>query len=575
VNLSGWSVQFLNGAGHLVLVPVPPSTWLPARGHLLFAGRSYSLSAYARPDLTLPERVAGGVRLCDATGRAVDAIGPKSQPQAQAKPSSTTSSQSFREGQGLPAWAFDPAADSPAQDSPTEASRQAKPARLPPQASGSGALPLAQFACVRRVDASGRRLRDSNDNAADWLVVSVSGELSGHAARLGAPGPQSTASAQLAIQPPAAAPSHSAAAAALASVAAAQARRSKASSSLADGSRKLPFLRRAEAVGANSRLRTLTLRYSLLNRSPQVLKRFRLRILGATSGPSPAGIADVRLLPLPHALRAMASPGKAQQPAGEIPMLYGVLDEPPAQASGGGLNSSLTFLAAGGTVPGGIAPGGSAELRILLGVQKPGRYRLLLDGSGLFLAFDGYIGDGSAQAAQQGAQQAVEAAWLWGAAGAGPILAQARGAGAAGSAGAPGVSGAEARGSGGSGEAGRTIVADIVLAGNTEDGETGPEDEASPLVLSSSDFAGEAGSIRLRFSGPLEVANGLAGATFGITVNGREVSGEPVAAGQNTVVLKLPGNSLRRGDRVALSWANLRDARGRLLAGQAGPLSVP
>ena len=566
LDLSGWSLQFLNPARRLVSVPLANATVVPPRGHLLLAGRSYSLGAYARPDVPLPEAIASGVRLRDTQGRTVDAVGPRDSSAATsaapgAEPSTSPRASgedlAFSEGRGLEPWAF--------------------------AGEGNGVARPPQFSCVRRSE--GGKLRDGGDNARDWAVVSVTAALGGRAVRLGAPGPQNRSSAHLAIEarPVQEPPEHAAVAPqAPQPVASSDATGGAGKSSeaalaaqaAADRSRKLAPLRERASVGANRSRGTLVLRYRLVNESGQALRRFQLRVVGATTGAAPEGIADVRLLPLPRALKprkpaagartsastssAAASAAPRSAAAGDAtPILYGELDEPPTQARGGGLNSSLSFEPG----PEGLAPGSAAELRILLGVEKLGRYRLALDGGGLKLVFSGHLQPRAVQAE-------VTDSWARSSAFASSSQAAQQGGSAQG--GAPSAD--RAGESGGSEGRGNLVIAAIILEGNTEDGVEPPAPK-SPLKLFSSEVGG--GTIRLRFGGPIEVASLAEGATFAITINGREVEGAAAAVGQNTVLLRLPEGTMRRGDRVTIRWDNLRDAQGRVVSGVAGPLTVP
>lgn len=562
LDLSGWSLQFLNAAGRLVTVPIAPDSVLAPRGHILLAGRLYSLSAYARRDALLPGPIASGVRLLDASGHAVDAVGP--QMPGSATPEAKGPSPGLSEGRGLPAWAFAPEASSP----------------------GAG---VAQFSCVRRREAG--LLLDTNDNARDWIVVSVSGNVGGRAVRLGAPGPENKGSDRLAIEPrPAEAASATPQAAAFRPASVGSASRvgpgQSGGEAVGDGSRRLAPLRDGASVGPNRSQGTLMLRYKLVNESGRVLRRFRLQVVGATSGSAAAGIADLRLLPLPPALKpgkltpqAATSTSRASQPGGEAktgasapasaasglaterPILYGELDEPPAQASGGGFNSSLSFEPG----PDGIAPGGSVELRILLGVEKPGRYRLALDGGGLSVAFNGHIQARSAQALV--ADSWASSSWS---SRQGTTSASGSGPGSApnlpGAAQQPGQTAVEQT----------TLLASITLEGNTEDSDDRePTVADSPLHISSSEIAQAAGTIRLRFMGPINPASVTGGATFEVTINGQQVEGAASVLNPITVQLKMPEGSLRHGDRVTIRWSNLRDPQGRRVSGESGLLLVP
>lgn len=590
LDLSGWSLQFLSPPGQVVTVSIAPGTLAAPRGHLLLAGRRYSLGAYARADASLPVPIASGIRLRDAKGQVVDAVGPRASGTTDGtaegtKPAAQSPALTWSEGRGLPAWAFAPAVNSSAGAS-----------------AGSKSGRPAQFSCVRRrVDG---QFIDTNDNVHDWVLASVTGVLAGQAVRLGAPGPQNKSSAQFAIAPLRAQAALSALGAAQPAIsqpialgadakADAETEQNKGSEGAPGGSQRLAAQRDRSAVGPNRSQGTLVLRYRLVNGSDQALHRFRLQVVGATTGASPLGIADLRLLPLPPALKPKASASTSDAPATsdapsrgeaqaaamppgadvapvpapgaapEAPVLYGVLDEPPAQSSGGGFNSSLSFEPA----PGGIAPGEAVELRILLGVEKLGRYRLALDGGGLSIVFNGHV-----QA--RGAQARVAEAWARSSRAGRQASNSRSGWGQSGGLGSQPdpARGSEAVGQEGSSD--QTIIASIVLEGNTEDG-VEPPVEDSPLGLSGSEVKGETNTILLRFLGPIDPASVADGAAFAVTVNGQEIQATASVAGASSVLLRLPEGAMRPGDQVQLRWDKLRDTRGRRVSGQAGPLRVP
>ncbi len=142
VNLSGWQLGYSGGAVSL------PAASLPAGGHYLIAGASYSLGAYENPDfapagLDLPSD--GGVQLIAPNATVTDAVG------------MTTAAPAYREGAGL----------------------------VTPSQTG------AQLAYQRRMSA-GVPVTDKTDNAADFVLVATDANTTDHGAGavLGAPAPQ-------------------------------------------------------------------------------------------------------------------------------------------------------------------------------------------------------------------------------------------------------------------------------------------------------------------------------------------------------------------------------------------------
>lgn len=98
---------------------------------------------------------------------------------------------------------------------------------------------------------------------------------------------------------------------------------------------------------------------------------------------------------------------------------------------------------------------------------------------------------------------------------------------------------------------------------------------SSPLALSSATADAARQAIVLRFTGAL---NGESAATdsYQVQVNGANVALESATYDQSTfrVTLQLSNGVIMAGDEVIVSWRRLRDAKGRLLPGQSGPLAA-
>ena len=158
--LCGWALVDLQGAASATPIPrfvVPMGTVIPARGHYLAAGTSYSLSALAAPDLTYDPP---GYADADHTGLALYQTADR----AQFTPANIFDAAGF-DGVGAPFR------------------------------EGTGLLPAdgvtvdAEHAFVRN-QGSGRPA-DTGDNRADFTLVSTDPALIGEgAATLGAPGPE-------------------------------------------------------------------------------------------------------------------------------------------------------------------------------------------------------------------------------------------------------------------------------------------------------------------------------------------------------------------------------------------------
>ena len=581
LSLGGWSVQYLNPKKQLVVVPIRAGIIVPPQGHLLLVGKKYSLKAYAIGDLQLTDTIASGVRLCDVDGQVVDSVGPQTVGEsaiagnpvgegvAPVTPPTTALTQVFGEGRGVSLTAF---------ESPT-------------LHAGS----KAQFSCVRRHLVGQTTLQDNNDNAADFFVVSVDGVLDEEQVRLGAPGPQNLLDSRLdyPLRPQSTKPKEGdaknvatksgAPASKPPSITTTQGRKDEgivvhATSTL---SGKLPRLRNTTATSANQRYGTLTLRYELTNETEQTIKRFSLAIVGITAGGGPQGTADLRLL-TPPSVKRLAARGKEAVTlppakagalntalntggAKPLPILYGILDEPPTQKEGGGLNSSITFEA-----PQGIAPGKTVELRFLLGVEEKGRYLVTVDGVGLTTTFSGdtETGDGTWRATTRSEEGSTQ-----------QRLAMNPGQGGQGSMGTGGspTGGNQNKASVQSpANAGPVQIASIIVVGNTEDETDAPPPVKSPLGLSSSAADSATNVVSLRFTGPLDRGSASNAGNFSISTQDGIIAIEKAtySEGDQSITLTLPEGSLHRGDKVIIKWNHLRDAQGRETSGQVGPITV-
>jgi hypothetical protein len=113
---------------------------------------------------------------------------------------------------------------------------------------------------------------------------------------------------------------------------------------------------------------TLELRRKITNNSTSTLSKLRLRVVNITSFPSEPGTADLRVL--------SSADTQVNTSNGPVTVKGTSLDQPPNQfEKGGGLNSSLNVPLPGG----GLAPGASVNIRILLGVCQEGNYLFQLD----------------------------------------------------------------------------------------------------------------------------------------------------------------------------------------------------
>jgi len=115
---------------------------------------------------------------------------------------------------------------------------------------------------------------------------------------------------------------------------------------------------------------TLSIRRSFTNNTGMTVTRLRFRVVNVTTLNTPVSVA-------PQAdLRLVTSGDFAITTSfGSLTVQGTVLEEPPAQPLGGGLNSSVTAF-----VPkDGLAPGDTIDVQFLLNVVKSGNYRIFVN----------------------------------------------------------------------------------------------------------------------------------------------------------------------------------------------------
>jgi hypothetical protein len=119
---------------------------------------------------------------------------------------------------------------------------------------------------------------------------------------------------------------------------------------------------------ANGTLGTLTIRRRFINRTGQGVTALRFRVVDITTLNTPgAGQADLRALDSVDVL--------VQTTGGASVLVKGTTVGPPAQSSGGGLNSALVVALPGGS----LAPNASVSVQFVLGVQQGGNFRFLVN----------------------------------------------------------------------------------------------------------------------------------------------------------------------------------------------------
>ncbi|HEV2882078.1 MAG TPA: Ig-like domain-containing protein [Pyrinomonadaceae bacterium] len=326
VNLSGWTIVAPAGTGGGGVLNGLTGI-LGARGHYLVAPSDYSVSGYpagvggtAVPDMAYTGGAFlddGGAKLVDANGGVIDAVG-----------FSSTNGTGFREGAGLsPATGITPGAGD-------------------------------QYSFVRRM-ATGSP-QDTNDNAADFVLVSTTGAAGATAAVLGAPGPENTQSPIL--------------------------RNAVIKASLIDNCNGIGFpgsgcqnIVRDGSAGAsnptNAQHGTISFRRKFTNTTMETVTRLRFRVVNITTLNSPGyapnnGQADLRLLSSANTTVTPSNPFTE----GDVFVRGTTLEQPPTQALGGGLNSTVTI-----DLSQPLAGGASVTVQFLVGVQQNGGYRFFVN----------------------------------------------------------------------------------------------------------------------------------------------------------------------------------------------------
>ena len=295
---------------------VPSGTLIPPRAHFLAVGSGYSLANYATGDLSYSLNIPDNIGL--ALFNSAYALNFTLANRLDAAGFTTDSNTLYREGAGFPTLG-----------------------------STNG-----DFSLVRKLNTG--IPQDSGDNASDFVLVATNASTYGSVvAVLGAPSPENLTSH---IQ-----------------------RNAQLPLPMLDptvGSSVAPNRTRdTNAIGPNAALGTLTLRRTVINNTGGPVTRLRFRIVDITTlntpGYTPGGAqADIRALNSNDTTVNLAN-GTA------VPVKGTTVETPPAQPNAGGLNTSLGVFGISLTQP--LAPGASANVQFVLGVQQGGVFRFLLN----------------------------------------------------------------------------------------------------------------------------------------------------------------------------------------------------
>jgi hypothetical protein len=184
---------------------------------------------------------------------------------------------------------------------------------------------------------------DGNDNAVDFFGVDTTGAALGTGQRLGAPGPENLGSP---IQ-----------------------RNADIATVLVDPAACqscAPNRVRDTTPTPENPYGTLTIRRRFVNMTGRTITRLRWRVVDTTVFPVPAGTADTRA-------RTSADTFVTLTDGTTVLVKGTILEEPPAQAMGGGWNSTLALP------PQGLGPGESVNVQFVLGVFQTGTFRFYVN----------------------------------------------------------------------------------------------------------------------------------------------------------------------------------------------------
>ena len=348
-NVSGadHTVAALSGSGYGVAASdgttrcsIPNGTVIPNRGHYLCVNSvGYSLASYpagngttatgdATYTLNIPDN-AGIALFNNNTGGAsyslanrIDAVG-----------STSEANPTYKEGTGYPALVPFSIDYSFYRDN-----------------CGKGGSITTFGACP-----TGGNLKDTNNNAADFVFVDTNGTSAGAGQRLGAPGPENLSSpiernASFAVNvldvcvAPASPPNR-----------------------VRDFTSDPPN---------NSTFGTLDIRRSVINNTGGNVTRLRFRVVDLTTFPAPSGIADLR----PRTSNAVVVTVD-RPPCGSgtsnVTVNGTTLEQPPSQPNGGGFNSSMSAGTITLATP--LANGATVDVRFLLGIQQTGSFKFFIN----------------------------------------------------------------------------------------------------------------------------------------------------------------------------------------------------
>lgn len=202
---------------------------------------------------------------------------------------------------------------------------------------------------------TGGNLKDTNNNAADFVFVDTNGTSAGAGQRLGAPGPENLSSA---IERNASFP---------------VTLLDTCVASTSPPNRVRDF---TSNPPQNSTFGTLDLRRTVTNNTGGNVTRLRWRIVDLTTFPAPSGIADLRPRTSTAVVVTVDRP-PCGSGTSNVTVQGTTLEQPPSQPNGGGFNSSMSSGTVTLATP--LANGSTLDLRFLLGIQQTGAFKFFVN----------------------------------------------------------------------------------------------------------------------------------------------------------------------------------------------------
>ncbi|HEX6718177.1 MAG TPA: Ig-like domain-containing protein [Pyrinomonadaceae bacterium] len=322
---------------------IPNGTVIPARGHYLFVGSTYSLADYggtgaAAGNQTLSADIESDGNVGIFNTASIGNLSSVTRLDAVGFGNNTGGTcDLLREGTTLPPLGGSTLQHSYVRD---ECGKKGNPATFGP--CPAGGLP-----------------KDSNVNDDDFIFIDTSATVTVAGQRLGAPGPQNLVSP---IQ-----------------------RNSTITTLLLDSNFGGPAspnrFRDLTPQLPNAQNGTLSVRRRVVNNTGAPVTRLRFRIVDISTISVPGGIADIRALTSTSVVvsgvtdsgTCQASTGSATTPC-TVTVEGTTLETPPAQSLGGGHNATMTV-----TLGTPLAPGASINVQFLLGVQQTGSFKFFFN----------------------------------------------------------------------------------------------------------------------------------------------------------------------------------------------------